>query len=42
LSASAAADLRADLNALRQAVTKVAGDGAIIDLPPLRVGKPFH
>jgi hypothetical protein len=27
--------VRADLNALRQAVHKVAGDGAIIDLPPL-------
>ena len=33
--AKAFADVRADLNALRQAVTKVAGDGAIIDLPPL-------
>ena len=33
--AKAFADVRADLNALRQAVTKVADDGAIIDLPPL-------
>jgi hypothetical protein len=26
---------RADLNALRQAVHKVAGDGTVIDLPSL-------
>ena len=37
------ADVRADFDALRQAVKKLAGDeNAIIDLPPLRVGKPFH
>jgi hypothetical protein len=31
----AMAELRADLNALREALKKIAGDGAIIDLPPL-------
>lgn len=37
------ADLRADLNALHQAVKKFAGDDStVIDLPSLRVGGPLN
>jgi phage terminase Nu1 subunit (DNA packaging protein) len=32
---TADADIRTDLNALRESVKKLAGDGSVIDLPPL-------
>jgi hypothetical protein len=38
----ATAELRADLNALRETVRKVMGPDVVLDLPPLRSGKPLN